>query len=502
MNKRPPIAVSALAVFAALISLVPLFYLLIRGSQAGLEKLIAELLRPRTTELLVNTFSLVVLVSITTLVIGIFQAWLVVRSNIRFRSVIAVVSALPLAIPSYISAFGYVSLIDGFSGLWGTWLVLSLSTSPYVYLAVAAALVATNVQSEEVARSLGKTRFQVIKTVTWPNIRPAASSATLLAALYALSDFGAPSILRFDTFTIGVYNAYRSSFDRSAAAAIALILVVFTLVILLAERSTRGKAYESSSKIKRRVDLGGFTIPSFIALGVIFIAAIGIPMAALLRWSLIGTSTAELGRLVSATLTTLSYGLAAGVVITIFALSVGLLIARYKSPITNWVTASIWVGHALPGIVVALSLVFLGSSLVPGIYQTAWLLVIAYLILYLPNALAAIKTPLAQIPLAMEEVASSLGKTKLNILRKITLPIALPGILAAGALAALTVMKELPATLLLRPTGDDTLSTRLWSLTDLGSFAAAAPYALMLVALGGIPALLLNNQIRKTTQEA
>lgn len=502
MYKKPPIAVAALAFLAALISLLPLLYLIIRGSQAGVDKLLAELLRPRTLELLTNTFSLVVLVALTAMLIGVFQAWLVVRSNIPFRSVIAVASALPLAIPSYISAFGYVSLVPGFSGLGATWLVLSLSTSPYVYLAVAAALVNTNPQTEEVARSLGKTRFAVLRKITWPNIRTAASGATLLVALYALSDFGAPSILRFDTFTIGVYNAYRSSFDRSAAAAIALILVVFTLIILLAELATRGKSYESASKVRRRIEIGKYQIPSFILVGLIFVLSVGVPVVALARWSVIGSSRAEIERLLLATLNTLGYGATAGLVIIVFAVAIGLLSSRYSSKFSKAVVSSIWIGHALPGIVVALALVFLGSALLPALYQTASMLIFAYLILFLPNALAAIKTPLSQIPRSMDELSASLGQTKYETLRKVTLPIALPGIVAAAAIAALTVMKELPATLLLRPTGDDTLATRLWALTDLGSFAAAAPYALVLIVIGGIPALLLNNQIRKTTASA
>jgi iron(III) transport system permease protein len=155
----------------------------------------------------------------------------------------------------------------------------------------------------------------------------------------------------------------------------------------------------------------------------------------------------------------------------------------------------------MPGIVVALALVFLSNRLLPGIYQTNLILIIAYLALYLPNALSAVSTPLSQAPKSLDEVAQSLGASRLNVLRKVVLPIAGPGILLATLLVTLTVLKELPATLMLRPTGIETLATRLWSETSVGAFSAAAPYALLLVVVAGIPAWLLNRQIRSTLRQ-
>jgi len=487
-----------LAVFATLISLLPIGYLLFRGSQA-LDELVAELVRPTTFELLTNTTALVVSVTASALVIGVAQAWLVVRTNLPFRNFFAVAAALPLAMPSYVSAFGWVSLFPGFYGFWPSWLVMTLTTTPYVYLAVAASLVSSNFQAEEVARSLGKNQKQVITGVTWPIIRPAATAGSLLVALYTLSEFGAVATLRFETFTIGIYNVYRSSFDRNAAAAIAIMLVVFTLLILYLERKSRGKVrnFEPHSGKRIRINIRG----KYGVAGTLFAIAglgIGVPVAALIRWSVIGSSRAELGRLLDALVTTITYALLAGLIITVFALAISLITVRYRSLLASPIETGVWVGHALPGIVVALSLVFFGANLFPAIYQTAWLVLLAYVALFLPNALAGIRNPVSQIPIALDEVGRSLGQSRLQILRKITLPIVSPGVLAASALVTLTVMKELPATLLLRPTGDHTLATRLWALTDATSYAAAAPYGLLLFLLGGIPAWLLNRQIRKT----
>jgi iron(III) transport system permease protein len=484
VRQKPPAVLALLAVFATLISLIPIAYLLFRGSQA-VEELITELLRPRTLELLFNTTILVVSVTVSALLIGVFQAWLVVRTNLPFRNFFAVAAALPLAMPSYVSAFGWVSLFPGFYGFWPSWLVMTLTTAPYVYLAVAASLVSSNFSAEEVARSLGKNRRQVLRSVTWPIIRPAATASSLLVALYTLSEFGAVATLRFETFTIGVYNAYRSSFDRNAAAAIAIVLVIFTLLILYGERKSRGKVrnFEPHSGKRIRIKIQG----RFGYAGTLFALAglgIGVPVAALIRWSVVGSSRAELARLLDAVITTIGYSLAAGVIITVFALAISLVTVRYKSSLANPVETGVWIGHALPGIVVALSLVFLGANLLPGIYQTVWIVLIAYVALFLPNGLAGIRNPVSRIPIGLDEVGRSLGKSRLQILRKITLPIASPGVLASAALVTLTVMKELPATLLL--------------LTDATSYAAAAPYGLLLFLLGGIPAWLLNRQIRKT----
>ena len=498
MRQKPPAVLVLLAVFATLISLVPIGYLLFRGSQAA-DQLLAEFVRPRTFELLTNTTLLVVSVTASALLIGVFQAWLVVRTNLPFRNFFAVAAALPLAMPSYVSAFGWVSLFPGFYGFWPSWLVMTLTTTPYVYLAVAASLASGNFQAEEVARSLGKNRKRVLSEVTWPIIRPAATASSLLVALYTLSEFGAVATLRFETFTIGVYNAYRSSFDRNAAAAIAIVLVVFTLVILFAERKSRGRVgnLEPHSGRRGRINIQG----RFGFAGGLFVFAglgIGVPVAALIRWSFIGTSSAEVQRLFDALIATIGYSVAAGVIITAFALAIALITLRYRSTFARSIETSVWVGHALPGIVVALSLVFLGANVFPAIYQTAWLVMIAYVALFLPNALAGIRNPVSQIPIVLDDVGRSLGQTKIQVLRKITLPIVSPGVMAALALVTLTVMKELPATLLLRPTGADTLATRLWALTDASFYAAAAPYGLLLFLLGGIPAWLLNRQIRKT----
>jgi iron(III) transport system permease protein len=156
------------------------------------------------------------------------------------------------------------------------------------------------------------------------------------------------------------------------------------------------------------------------------------------------------------------------------------------------VEAATFAGHALPGIVVALSLVFFGVRLVPALYQEVPLLVLAYVVLFLPAAVAAVRSSVALSPPRLEEVARSLGQRPVDVLRRVTVPLAAPGVAAGAALVMLTAMKELPATLLLRPTGVDTLATQLWTQTGNAAFAAAAPYAALLVLLAAVPTALLS----------
>ena len=498
---RPPFASVALGLVAALASLIPIGYLLLRLFE-GFEAAMGELLRIRTLELLINTVGLTLSVSLTALAIGSVQAWLTVRSNLPVAPLFAVLATLPLAIPSYVLALGYLSVFPSFSGFWASWLTLSLATSPYVFLALSAALISSNFAAEEVARSLGKNRVQVFRSVTWPQVRPAALASVLLVALYTLSEFGAIALLRFDTFTRAIYNAYRGSFDRTSAAALALVLVLLTLVVIYFERRYRGSRWQAptSPGRRRRVDLGKAKYLAVVALTIIGVAGAGVPIVSLVGWSLNqqGFDWLRLGELV---LSSLLVAVAAGMIIGVFALAISIWNLRYSSKLSEAVDLTAWAAHALPAVVVALALVFFGANIVPGIYQTIWLLLLAYLILFLPNALGLVGTPIAQVPRSIEEVARSQGLGKNAALRRVVLPIAAPGILAGVALAALTVLKELPATLLLRPNQLDTLATELWQATEVLAYSQAAPYALALIIIAGVPALILNGQARKLISE-
>jgi iron(III) transport system permease protein len=487
------------AVSAVFISLIPLGYLFVRVGTAGFDGFFSIVLTPRTTELVINSLLLALTVSLSAMVIGTLQAWIAVRSNIPGRKIFAVLAALPLAIPSYVAAYAWIAVIPGFSGFFAAWLLLTIGTAPLVYLAVSAALARFDSATEEVASSLGAGKFAVLAKITWPNIRGAAVSGGLLSALYVLSDFGAVSIVRYDTFTRAIYNAYRASFDRNLAASLALVLVLVTILVLVVESRSRGRRPIGTVIANRlnRIDLRQGKLPLVALLSGIATVSLLIPLASLTRWSIVGFADTDWGQLLRALYNSITLAVSGGMATALFAVAIAIIVVRFRPRFAFALERSVWLTHATPGIVVALSLTFFANQIAPWIYQTSLLVIIAYLALFLPNALSAISTPLRQSPVALDEVAASLGLTKLQALRRVVLPIAGPGIFAATTLVILTVLKELPATLLLRPTGLETLATRLWTETSIASFSTAAPYALLLVLLAGIPAWLLNRVIRK-----
>ncbi|MEY4971981.1 MAG: hypothetical protein RLZZ404_907, partial [Actinomycetota bacterium] len=362
-----------LAVVAVLISLAPVTYLLVRLSDFGFDKFLANVLRPRSFELLGNSLLLAVCVSVSAVIIGSLQAWLSVRTTIRGRSLFAILAALPLAMPSYVTAYTFTALFPGFKGFAASWLVLTIGTAPYVYLAVSATLVRTDAATEEVARSLGAGKWNVFRRVTWPAVRPAAVSGAMLSALYALSDFGAVSILSFDTFTRAIYSAYRSSCDRSGAASLAVILVVLTIALLIVEPTLRGKNLPTDGRTRRTslIQLGKLQPLAFAFVALWTGVSLLLPAFSLFRATQIGLSQVDIDEISRALANSLSYAFAGGVIAIIFGVAISLLTVRFRSRLSLIFDRTIWVTHAVPGIVVALSLVFLSNRLLPQIYQTS-----------------------------------------------------------------------------------------------------------------------------------
>ena len=181
--------------FGVFVSVLPLFYILLRTAQIGFAELVENLFRPRTLELIYNSLSLTLVVCITAMTIGTAQAWLSFRSDLAFRRFFQVVAVLPLAMPSYVLAYAWLSVSSEINGFLGSWLVLSISTTPYVFLAVSAAFNRHSGAGEEVARTLGRSQMSVARTITWPAIRTSVFGSGLLVALYTLSDFGAVSLM-------------------------------------------------------------------------------------------------------------------------------------------------------------------------------------------------------------------------------------------------------------------------------------------------------------------
>ena len=510
------------ALVAATVAL-PTVYLLLRTLAAGQDawRLIWRL---STLETLGRTIWLASTVTLASAFIAVPIAWLTARTDLRLRRFWVVVTALPLVVPSYVGAYLMVSALgprgllqqrlEGLFGIErlpeiygfpGALLALTLMSFPYTLLNVRAALSHLDPSMEEAARSLGHGGLSTFFKIILPQLRPALASGSLLVALYTLRDFGAVSIMRYNTFTRVIYIQYRSSFDRTVASVFALALVALTMVILVLEMRSRNRAqyHRSAPGAARRhklVRLGRWQWPALAFCGVITGLALVLPTSVLLYWLVRGLQAGErLAPLWPMVVNSIVVsGLAAGVAM-VAAVPVAVLNVRRAGRLSDLLVRVVYSGFALPGIVLALALVFFGVNYARSFYQTMPILILAYVILFLPQSVGALRTSLLHVHPGLEEAARSLGRRPLNVFRTIVFPLVRPGVMTAVALVFLTTMKELPATLILSPLGFTTLATTVWSAVSEAYFAQAAAPALLLILVSSIPMAFFVIGERKST---
>jgi iron(III) transport system permease protein len=477
---------------------LPLAHLGLRA--AGGEDPLGQVLSGRVLRLVLDTLLLAATVTALAVVIGVGIAWLVERSDLPGRRLLGVAAALPLVVPTYVGALALLAAlgprglaweVPGVIGFWGATAALSLSTYPYVLLLARAVLRSADPALEEAARALGDTAWSSFRRVLLPGLRPAMAAGGLLVFLYVLSDFGAVSIMRFDTVTRAIYVEYRSSFDRARPALLGLVLVALTLAVVAAELRLRGRPAPAQVVAGLRPApqalLGRWRWPAAAGVVVVVFAGIGLPVAVLGYWSIVGSSGADTASVIArAALTSAQVSAMAAVLAVAAALPVAVLAVRHRSRLSRAVEVLALSGYALPGLVIALAMVFFAARFLPALYQTLTILVLAYLVRFLPEALGSVRSSLLQVDPALEEAGRSLGRSRLSVACSVTFPLIRGGVLAGAALVFLTAMKELPATLLLLPAGDDTLAVRVWTSASQGLYAQAAPAALVLVAVTGV----------------
>lgn len=507
---------------AALVMLVPV-YLLVRTIGAG-EEALQHLAKAQTAQILLNTLLLTAAVTIASAAIAIPAAWLTTCTDLRGKRVWTILAALPLVLPSYVAAYVYMTVLSpkgllqqllhpvtgiermpSLLGFPGAFLVLTAICYPFILLTVRAALLRMDPALTEAARSLGLSPRRAFLRVTLPYLRPSIVAGGLLVALYVLRDFGAVTMWQYSTFTRIIYNRYLS-YRLDTAAALALVVVVITLCILLFESRTQGKArYErlSTGVARRRqpVKLGQWRWLATLFLSSLVLVTLIVPAVTLAYWLWRGLRQEWMGAaiqgpasaldplltLLQPAFNSLSISLLAAVVTVLVALPVAVLAVRRRGRLSGMIERLTYVSYALPGIVVALALVFFGIHYAPSFYQTAPMLLIAYVVLFLPQAVGSQRSSLLQVSSGLEEAARSLGKRPFAAFRKVTFPLAVPGVLAGGALVFLTSMKELPATLILSPFGFSTLAAQVWTHINEAFFAQAAAPALLLLLLSSLP---------------
>ncbi len=520
---RPPLIVVGPALVIAVAMLLPLGYLLVRTSTANQEA-IDLLLRPRTLQLALQTFALAATVTVGAVLLALPLAWLTVRTDLPGRRIWSVIVSLPLVIPSYVGGFVIIAalgprgilqqaLAEPFGierlpeiyGFPGAALALILFTFPYVLLSVQAGLQMLDPALEETSRSLGLSGWGTFRKVTLPQLRPSISAGGLLVALYVLSDFGVVSLLQFDSFTRVIYVQYQSSFDRTLASAFALILVLVTLAILLIEIRTRGRArYHRAGtgsglvQSTPQVRLRNWRWPAILFCAGVATIGLVMPILVLIYWAGRNVSVGvDLSEPLTFALNSLyASGLGAAVSV-LAAVPVGILLVRYRGTFGGIVERVIYSAYALPGILIALSLVFFAANFATPIYQTLALLIFAYMVRFLPQAVGAVRASLLAVGPELEEAGRSLGRAPLRVIASVTVPLIRPGIAYGAALVFLTTMKELPATLLLSPIGFKTLSTSTWSYASEGFFAQAAIPALILILVAAFPMAFLRVHERR-----
>jgi iron(III) transport system permease protein len=504
--------------------LLPLAYLGLRATGAGAEG-IEYLTAERTISIMTNSVWLVVAVTVSSAVIGIPFAWLTARTDLPLRRIWLVLGLLAMVIPSYLAAVSYLAAfgpvgivqqwlepifgidrLPDIRGFFGAWLSLTMFTYPYVVLPVRAALLNTDPALEEAGHSLGLNRWQVFWRITFAQLRPAIAGGMLLSAMYALSDFGAVAIMRYNAFTRAIY-LQQSGFRLDRAALLALVLVVFTLVLLVIEwRINNNKAnyrigIGASRKLKT-VKLGIWKIPALIFCVLIVLLSVGVPVGVMLYWSIASSGQASPIALNMPQLVMNTTGVSAltAVVVAIAALPLALLVVRNTSRLNNTLVGLAYTGNVLPGIVIALALVYFAANYATPIYQTIPLLILGYATRFLPFSIGATRSALTQINPKLEEVAHSLGLSRWQVIWRVTIPLAKTGILAGAALVFLNVMKELPATLMLRPIGFDTFSTRIWAFYEGAFLPQIGLPGILLMVVSALGLILVLWRDKQTTR--
>ncbi|HVQ75817.1 MAG TPA: iron ABC transporter permease [Candidatus Binatia bacterium] len=485
-------------------------------------------------ELVLNTLFLLAGVGAGTLVLGVTLAWLVVQYEFPGRAAFEWALILPLAVPAYVLGFVFLGFYD-YSGpvqaaarawlggdlrlptprsWWGVTLTMTLVFYPYVYLLARVAFREHGATTLEAARSLGRTRTRALFEVVLPMARPSLAAGMALAMMEALADFGTVATFGYRTLTEAVYRVWYGMFDREAATQVASVLLLMALGLLILERASRGRArftqFERRGPGIVRQRLRGWrgAVPTAVCLAVLG-AAFLLPVAQLAWWAVAaargGSVTSRLPQLVGNTL------LLAGSAAAVTCLLATLLAYACRLQPTVLVRAATrlaGMGYALPGAVIAVGvltclagldravLAFLdrltGTGRETGLLLTgsAVGLVIAYVVRFMAVGLQPVEATLAKIPPSLDDAARSLGSGTGETLARIHLPLLRGGLLTALVLAFVEVMKEMPATLLLRPLGFDTLTVEVWLRTSESMWEEAALPALAIVVAGLIPVTL------------
>ncbi len=510
-----PRLLAATAAAASVLFAVPFIYVAWRNLELGSDIWWGELWSRDTLAPWGRSVWLGLTVSGAAIVVGTGLAWLTTCTDLPGRGLWGALAPLPLVFPSFVGA---TALVAGFAsgglleqilaplgvgslpnvrGFFGAWFVLTLFTYPYVYLPTAARLAVVSPSLEESARLLGRKSLGVFVSVVIPQVSAAVAAGGMLVFLYVISDFGAVTLLGYDTLTEQIYAD--RLFDQPRAMALALVLGLTALIVVAAERWTnRRRPAAEAAEVARSVmvALGRWRWPASAAVAAFVGNALIGPLAVLGWWawrglwadvSTVGLRT-DAGALVVPMLRSAAVSLVTAVVTVAVVLPVAWLTTRYRSRIGSWANSMMVAGFALPGLVIALSVVFLtlNTPVISRWYQSLPLLVMAYVIHFGAQAVRSTRVAVEANPVPVGEAATILGAGRMRRLARIDLPLMAPGLAAGASLVLLSTMKELPVTLLLAPIGFDTLATDIWDAAEIGALSQAGLASLVLVSAAAV----------------
>jgi len=485
--------------------------------------------------LLRNTIVLAIGTGVGVVLLGVSLAWLTTFCEFPGRRIFDWALMLPLAMPTYVLAFVMLGLLDfagpvqttlrewfGRGNFWfpdvrsegGIIVVMVLALYPYVYMLTRVAFVGQGRTLMEAARSLGLNPWQAFFKVALPMARPAIAAGTALALMETLADFGAVSVFNYDTFTTAIYKAWYGFFNLQAAAQLASLLMLFSLLALLTERYFRGHArYHSDNRQHQRFRLTGWRAVSATGFAAtVFACAFLIPLVQLALWSWEIAAQDWNNRYFSLLWHTLLLGVTAALCVVSAAVLLRFSLRIANNVVTRWSAALATLGYALPGSVLAVGIMLsfvwvdkqiqtvlggLGIEIGLLLSGSVVALLLAYTVRFLAVAYGPIDSRFQQIRPSLHESAQSLGASYLEILYRLYLPLLRPGLFTGLLLVFVDVMKEMPATLLLRPFNWDTLAVRIYEMTSEGEWERAALPALTLVLAGLLPVILLVRRASK-----
>ncbi|MFR9753438.1 ABC transporter permease [Nocardia sp. 004] len=497
----PVVTVAALLLVAA--TFVPLGYIVSTVFSTGPERAAELVFRPRVGELLRNTLQLVVCTVPICVALGIGLAWVVERTDVPGKSWWGPIFAAPLAVPAFVNSYAWISIFPTMHGLGAGVVISTMSYFPLAYLPAAATLRRLDPAVEESARALGSGPVAVFTRIVLPQLRLAILGGGLLIALHLLAEYGAFAMIRFDTFTTAIFEQYQSSFAGSAGSMLAGVLVLCCLALLGAEAGLRGRARyarlgSGAPRAAPRIGLGLGTIPVLAGLAAVTAGALGVPLWTIGRWLRIGGADVwDFTAIGNALGQTIGLAAAAALLTTLCAFPVAWIAVRSTSSFARLVEGANYITSSLPGIVIALAMVTVTIRWAPPLYQTASMVIAAYVLMFLPRALINVRAGLAQVPVGLEEASRALGKSGTSTFFLVTLRLTAPAAAAAAAMVFVAVATELTATLLLAPIGTRTLAMRFWALSGELDYAAAAPYALIMIVTAVPVTYLLFTHSRK-----